>query len=93
MSEQQPAGIVTLITTQGVTMNGVVNINFTTSAPGAFTLPNVTGDATILPIVAMTSPGAVWLSSVTTNQINLVASDAGLTGILQLFPAEGFFDA
>jgi hypothetical protein len=94
MSEQQPAGIVTLITTQGVTMNGAVKIPFITTAPGPFSLPNPTGDATVIAIPAMTSGGSVWLSGpVQTTIVNLVASDAGLTGILQLFPAEGFFDA
>ncbi len=64
-----------------------VQVAFTTTAPGLFTLPHNLGVIPGSVIIEMTAGGAVWFQSVRydANNLYLVASDAGLTGYAVVF--------
>jgi len=63
-------------------MASVVQIPFTTTAPGNFTLPHNLGVVPGTVIFEFTSGGVVWFQTVRFDATNLylVASDAGITG-------------
>ena len=63
-------------------MANAVQIAFTTTAPGPFTLAHNLGTVPGSVIFEMTSGGAVWFQTARFDATNLylIASDAGLTG-------------
>jgi hypothetical protein len=70
-----------------------VQIPFTTTAPGNFTVPHNLG---VLPgsvVIEMTAGGAIWFQTnrYDANNLYLVASDAGLTGYLLVYAAASPF--
>jgi hypothetical protein len=69
----------------GAITGAITTITATAPAPGAFSVPHHLLYTPALAIVQMTSTGSMWLSSVDGTNVNLVASDAGVTAIVTLF--------
>ncbi len=68
-------------------MQANATIPFNTSAPGNFTLAHNLGIVPSTIVIEYTSGGAIWFQPIRYDDTNLylVASDAGVTGVIVVF--------